>query len=103
MSRTNGLANSLPYDSMGEYLKKKKICNNYQKNSAIRNDRPEETKPEVSVSFAAGIKFSFKEKSGFSMQILTPEEISKEHIRSTSVPGNIDVTPRKGAGVNIYC
>jgi hypothetical protein len=104
LNRTNGLVSLPIYDSYQEFKKKKKACNDYQKNSFIKKDfDPEDAEEEISMSFAAGIKFSFKEKSGFSMQVLTPEQIAQEHIKASSIPQNLDVNPRKGSSLNIYC
>jgi len=106
MYRTNGLVTQLSYNDYSDYLKKKKICQGYQQNSIIKTNDDEKPADDqgVSVSFAAGIKFSFKEKSGFSMQVLTPEQIANEHNKQTQkTPENLDLTPKKGAGLNIYC
>ncbi|MBN1113895.1 MAG: hypothetical protein JXA66_01000 [Oligoflexia bacterium] len=93
MKQTNGM--------VGNH---KRICRNY---SLISESIPErKTVDEVdkgfSVSFAAGLKLDFKEKSGFSVKILNPQEIAEEETRSKKAVTAVG-KQGKGGSLNIYC
>ena len=56
---------------------------------------------DFSVSFAAGLKIDYTEKNGFSMKVMTPQDIVEEHEKSKKTI-NTAWTPT-GKNLNIYC
>lgn len=85
-----------------------KAAHHYAQNLRNLTEFNQENKEEkapagenFSMSFAAGLKLNYNQNNGFSVSILTPEEIAKEHQR-TQKTIRLAPTPRGGT-INIYC
>jgi hypothetical protein len=85
-------------------LAARKYSNNSKYLTEFSHEKEEFAAPKgenYSVSFAAGLKLNYNQNNGFSVSILTPEEIAKEHQRTQKT---VKLAPTaKGGNVNIYC
>ena len=103
MKKTNGMV-GVTYSKQNEINKKRRVYSNYQKVSEnlIIDEQNNDDGTGFSVSFAAGIKLDYKDKKGFSLKVLTPQEIADEENKAKK---EITKAPslKTGGNVNIYC
>jgi hypothetical protein len=97
---------SISYSDLSDFTRKKRICSNYSNNSTkyLTSEKVSDTEDNkgFSVSFAAGIKLDYKDKSGFSLKVMTPEEIANEQNRTKKRLRDSD-DEIKGSNLNLYC